>query len=101
MTPEERARIEKDEEDKIKLWSEQLSKEELKAWLEASINDLGDKHAAVEIELHGRLALVWIADHCQMPPLEALRFLRKKETLSLDETQALDAWDKFILWKSK
>jgi hypothetical protein len=96
MTPEEYAKIEHQEEELIKRWSGQLSKDELPAWLEARADDMGAKAQATEIEIAGLEALVWMMKHYQAPPRAAIRTARDKSTKTLEEAEALDAWNRYV-----
>ena len=94
MTPKKRAKIRKQERKMLEGWIQELPLEEAAAWLEAHEQDLAAKLSEVEQEKAGYAALLWLAKLCGTDPLEAVEIVRNKANRTIEEAEALDAWDR-------
>jgi hypothetical protein len=96
MTPEEEAKISEATEQKIEGWFRSLSREEAYAWTDAYIEDKSAVLADAEQMLAGMKALQWLTRDCGpgTNPLALVESIRLKENKTLEEAEALDAWDR-------
>ena len=97
LTPEERAKIEKEDAELVQSWAAELSKDELVARLEAYANATGDLVDALGVEAAGLKALLWMCHYCGKPMLESVRMIRAKTKRTREENDALNAWNRYML----
>ena len=97
LTPEERAKIEKEDEELIQRWSAELSEGELLVRLQTYGDAMGANADTIGVEIAGLKALVWMMQHCHKSPLESVRMLCNKKTRTMEETAALYAWKQYLL----
>lgn len=99
LTPDECARIEREERERLERWIKNLPPEEAVAWLEAHEDDL---EAGIEVlvqekadftAIHRVVAPI-IQKNPNMAVGEALDFIRKKDQRTLAEAEALDAFER-------
>ena len=57
-------------------------------------DDFVSKVMELEAMETGYAALLWLAQHCEMPPVQALEAIRAKATRTTAESEALAAWDR-------
>jgi hypothetical protein len=91
VTPEERAEIEKEQDELLAGWYRLLSREEAVAWVGAHIEDLQAKIAELEREDADWEAVMRISEG-HRNPIEAMESVSKKEQRTLAEAEALDAF---------
>jgi len=96
MTPEEIRARQEEAKQLFNSWFESLPKEEAKAWLEAYQEDRAAMIKYLEEELAGCEALLWLARDCKPgdSPTAAVEAIRRKPDRTLEEAEALDAWDR-------
>jgi hypothetical protein len=99
LTPDEIARIEKDERERLEKLVEHRSLEEAVAWLDAHEDDLETGMEALMQEKADLVAIQQavasiIQEHPNMRREEALEFIRQKHKRTLPEAEALDAFDR-------
>ena len=96
MTPEEGAKILEETERTINGWFQSLSREEAYAWTNAYIEDRSIVLADAEQMLAGMRAFMWLAGNCGhgVNPFALVESIRSKANRTLEEAEALDAWDR-------
>jgi hypothetical protein len=101
LTPEERARIEKEETELFRRWSERLSKAELKLRLQT----YGDVHdqliESAQVEIEGLKGVLWMWDHGYADLGEALRTLNSKKTRTPEEDKAFRDYVRYLRQRAK
>jgi hypothetical protein len=101
LTPEERAKIDKEDADLIQRWSERLSKEELKVRLQTCIDVYGQQIDAAEVEIEGLKAVLWMMEHGYDDPREGARALNTKKRRTPEEDKALRDFVRYLQQSAK
>jgi hypothetical protein len=101
LTPEERARIEKEETDLFLRWKERLSKEELKVRLQTYIHAHDQLVESAEVEIEGLKALLWIIEQGYASVWEAVRTLSSKKRRTPEEDNALRNYVRYLRQRAK
>lgn len=101
LTPEEIAKIKKNEQELLDRWIKNLSAEESKVWLDARIEDLETRTETLlrkktDIEIILRVVAPIVQEHPSMAIGTALDLVREKEQKALAESEALDAFERII-----
>jgi hypothetical protein len=101
LKPDEIARIEREERERLEGWIKNLSPEEAEAWLDAHEDDLETGMEAVMQEKADFVAIRQaiapiIQEHPNMEIGEAKHLIRNRERKTLAETEGLDAFDRIM-----
>jgi hypothetical protein len=101
LTPEELAKIGKEDAELFQRWSERLSKEELEVRLQSCIDVYGQMIDAAEVEIEGLRALLWMIDHGYDDLWEGVRALNAKKRRTPEEDRALRNFVRYLQQSAK